>query len=349
MITFAVDAERLTRSRFAISRVAELTTGLEVLTHPERAPFAAGWVAQTRHRLAGPDLAVLVTLAECATWYVPDFLVPVPAEYEPTLAAELDAVAAMPPDLVREQLRLAFRIGPPPPEALRRTNSAPGRDPRAPLPTVVADVLAAGESALTACVAEQLDRCWTLVLADSWPALRRILDEDVRERAALAGRTGLAEIFGSLHPTLSWDGARVMLDRPWRIHVDVTPGLVLTPSIFLPSPAVWTGRPGQGMLGYPALGRGRVWAAPERAADRTGLLGLRRTGLLADLRAPRSTTDLAARHQLSPATVSYHLGRLHQAGLVARRQSGHSVLYQRTDQAAALLTAVGAPATGADD
>jgi DNA-binding transcriptional ArsR family regulator len=343
VITFAVDANRLARSRFAISRIAELTTGLEVLTHPERAPYAARWVAATRPRLDVAELAVLVALAECSSWYVPDFLVPVPAEYEPSLAVELDAVAAMPADLVRHQLRMAFRIGPPPPEALRRTRSAPGKDPRAPLPTVVADVLTAGESALTACVAEQLDLCWRLVMADSWPALRRILDEDVRERAALASRTGFGEIVGSLHPALSWDGEQVSLRVRFDLSVDAAPGLVLTPSIFLPRPAVWLGTPGQVMVGYPALGRGRVWAEPERSADRTGLLGLRRTALLADLRTPRSTTDLASRHRLSPATVSYHLGRLHQAGLVARRQAGHSVLYQRTDQADVLLTAVGGP------
>lgn len=349
MITFAVDANRLTRSRFAISRIAELTNGLEVLTHPERAPYAGGWVAATRPRLDGADLAVLVALAEHSSWYVPDFLVPVAGEYEPTLATELDAVAAMPADLVRNQLRMAFRIGPPPPEVLRSTGTAPGNDPRAPLPAVVADVLAAGESALTGCVAEQLDRCWRRVMADSWPALRRILDEDVRERAALASRVGFGEIVGSLHPALSWDGAQVSLRLPVDVSVDAAPGLVLTPSIFLPRPAVWLGTPGQVMVGYPALGRGRVWAEPERSADGTGLLGLRRAALLADLRTPRSTTDLATRHRLSPATVSYHLGRLRQAGLVARRQAGHSVLYQRTDQAAALLTAVGGPAAGEED
>ncbi|MFD9605185.1 MarR family transcriptional regulator [Streptomyces sp. NPDC059970] len=36
---------------------------------------------------------------------------------------------------------------------------------------------------------------------------------------------------------------------------------------------------------------------------------------------PASTAQLAAGHFLSPATVSYHLGVLHQAGLVARARS----------------------------
>jgi DNA-binding transcriptional ArsR family regulator len=342
VITLAVDAGRLVRSRFALSRLAELTNGLEVLARPERAPHARRWVEATRRRLDRPDVAVLFALVADATWYVPDFVVPVAGEYEPTLERELAGVAAMPAALVRYQLRMAFRIGPPPPDALRRSGAAPGTDPRAPLPAAVADVLAGGEAALTACVAEQLWRCWHSVMADSWPTVHRVLDEDVRHRAALAGRVGFGEIVAELHPGLHWDGARITLRLPYDVHVGAAPGLVLTPSVFLPRPAVWLGAPGQVMVGYPARGRGRVWAAPERPSDGAALLGSRRAALLADLDTPRSTTELAARHRLSPATVSYHLGRLLSAGLVARRQAGHSVLYAGTDRAVALLAAVDA-------
>lgn len=344
MISLAVNADRLTRSRFALSRLAELGNGLEVLAHPERAPYAQGWVTATRRRLDLADLAVLFALVEHASWYVPDFLVPIPGRYEPTLREELDAVAAMPAALVRYQLEMAFRIGSPPPDALVRSGAPAGRDPRAPLPAVVADVLAAGEAALTACVAEQLARCWRRVLAASWPTVRRILDDDVRHQAALASRVGFGEIVGNLHPKLTWDGSRVTLRLPVDVSLDGAPGLVLTPSVFLPRPALWLGTPGQVMIGYPARGRGQVWSAPPESADAADFLGPRRAALLADLAAPRSTTDLATRHGMSPPTVSYHLSRLRRAGLVARRQAGHSVLYQRTDRADALLDAVGAGA-----
>lgn len=343
-MTFGVDADRLSRSRFVLSRLVELSGGLEVLVHPDRAPYARGWVDRTRRRLDPSGVAVLLALVDHGSWYVPDFLVPVPDRYEPTLDDELAAVAAVPADLVRFQLEMAFQIGPPPPAAVERSRARPGRDPRWPLPVEVADVLATGgEAALTACVAEQLGRCWLATLAESWPAVRRALDEDVRYRAARASRVGFSEIVGDLHRKLRWDGAEVTLELPYDVRVDAVHGLVLTPSVFLPRPAVWLGSPGQVMVGYPARGRGLLWSGPAPAADEARVLGERRAALLADLDPPRSTTELASRHRLSPATVSYHLGRLRQAGLVARRQAGRSVLYERTARAADLLAALNPP------
>ncbi|HET6953740.1 MAG TPA: helix-turn-helix domain-containing protein [Acidimicrobiales bacterium] len=345
-MTFGVDADRLSRSRFVLSRLVELSNGLEVLIHPDRAPAARSWVMRTRRRLDPSGVAVLFALVDHGSWYVPDFLVPVPGRYEPSLEEELAAVAAMPTELARFQLEMAFRIGPPPPAALERSCASPGRDPRWPLPVPVRDVLAAGgEAALTACVAEQLRRCWTAALAESWPGLRRVLDDDVRHRAARASRVGFAEIVGDLHRKLCWDGARVTLELAYDVSVDADPGLVLSPSVFLPRPAVWLGSPGQVMVGYPARGRGQLWSRPAPTADEAHVIGVRRAALLADLDTPRSTTELATRHHLSPATVSYHLGRLRQAGLVARRQAGHNVLYERTHRAVDLLDALSQPAT----
>lgn len=273
-MTFGVDADRLSRSRFVLSRLVELSNGLEVLVHPDRAPYARGWVDRTRRRLDPSGVAVLLALVDHGSWYVPDFLVPVPDRYEPTLDDELAAVAAVPADLVRFQLEMAFQIGPPPPAAVERSRARPGRDPRWPLPVEVADVLATGgEAALTACVAEQLGRCWLATLAESWPAVRRALDEDVRHRAARASRVGFSEIVGDLHRKLRWDGAEVTLELPYDVRVDAVHGLVLTPSVFLPRPAVWLGSPGQVMVGYPARGRGLLWSGPAPAADEARVLG----------------------------------------------------------------------------
>lgn len=338
---FHADADRLARSRFALSRLVELTNGLEVLVHPERAPYARGWIERTRHRLDPSGIPVLWALVDHASWYVPDFIVPVPDIYAPSMEQELAAVAAMPEPLVRHQLEMAFQIGSPPAAAAERSRAGSGADPRAPLPRAIADLLSSGgEGALIACVADQLRRCWTVVLEESWPSVQRILDQDVRDRAALASRVGFAEIIGGLHPALAWDGSQVNLDAPYDVSVAASPGLVLTPSAFLHRPAVWLGLPGQVMIGYPARGRGQVWAVADPAGQQSELLGVRRAALLADLVTPRSTTELARRHGLSPATVSYHLGRLHQAGLVARRQDGHSVMYERTGRASGLLAAL---------
>jgi DNA-binding transcriptional ArsR family regulator len=60
------------------------------------------------------------------------------------------------------------------------------------------------------------------------------------------------------------------------------------------------------------------------------VLGRSRVSLLADLATPRTTTELAERHGMSASTVSYHLSRLHRAGLVLRKRQGKHVLYRRT-------------------
>lgn len=99
------------RSRFAPTRLAELSCALEVLTHPGRAPFARAWVASTRPRLDVDAVALVHALVEHDSPYVPDFLVPLPLEYEPSLETELATVAATPPVTVREQLAKTSRQG----------------------------------------------------------------------------------------------------------------------------------------------------------------------------------------------------------------------------------------------
>lgn len=320
MLTLHVGPEPLARSRFAVSRLAELSCALEVLTHPDRAPFALGWVRSVRPRLDPESVALVFALVEPDGYYVPDFLVPAPAGYEPALDSELAAVAATSPEVVGHQLARAFGTR---------------------LPRAVAEVLAGGgERAVAEVAADQLRRCWDAVLAESWPALRRVLDEDVRHRAARAAREGFGGILDGLHPTLNWDGARLTRATPYEATVDVRPGLILLPSVFLPWPALWNGTPDQVLIGYPARGRGTVWSPPATSpasVPGTPALGSRRLALLSDLTTARSTSELSSRHTLSPATVSYHLARLRSDGLVVSRREGHSVLYRATERAFALL------------
>ncbi|GAB1510194.1 helix-turn-helix domain-containing protein [Actinophytocola sp. KF-1] len=320
MLTVRVDAERLVRSRFALSRLAELSCALEVLTHPDRAPFARAWVAETRPRLDVGAVALVHALVEHDSPYVPDFLVPLPPGYEPDLDTELAAVAAAPADTVLRQLARTFPAGPP--------------------PAVTAVLDRGGARAVAEVAAAQLRHCWDVTLADTWPALRRVLDEDVRHRATQAARTGFDGLLADLHPMLGWDGARLTKPAAVDVTLDPAPGVVLTPSVFLPWPAVWAGTPADVLVGYPARGRGSVWAGPARVLG-PPVLGARRVALLADLGTPRSTAELASRHRLSPATVSYHLRRLFTDGLVTRRQDGHSVRYAATDGAGELLKAMG--------
>ncbi|GIJ30146.1 transcriptional regulator [Micromonospora qiuiae] len=339
MLTLHVDADRLVRSRFALSRLTEVTNALEVLAHPQRAPYARSWATRTRRLLDPNAVGVLFELVNAAAGYIPDFLSPLPDTYEPTLDEELAAVAATTAEEVHRQVRLAFRVGPPPPDLLERSPN--GRDPRPPLPAAVAEVLArGGEAALRDRVVDQLAHFWRLTQAEMWPALHRVLDEDVRHRATVATRTSLADILRTLDPRLTWDGDRLTLDSPFELSLDAAQGLILAPSAFLPRPALYLGTAGRVMVGYPARGRGQVWSVPGPAGEQAGILGARRAALLTDLGTPLTTTELAMRHGISPATVSYHLGRLRRAGLVVSRRHGHEVRYERTRSAADVLRAL---------
>jgi DNA-binding transcriptional ArsR family regulator len=61
--------------------------------------------------------------------------------------------------------------------------------------------------------------------------------------------------------------------------------------------------------------------------------------VLADLDAPRTTTELARRLGMSPGGVSQHLAALRDAGLVSAQRNGRSVLYCRSPLADELVTA----------
>ena len=113
------------------------------------------------------------------------------------------------------------------------------------------------------------------------------------------------------------------------------------PSAFVwPKLAAITQGPWQPTLIYPARGVGTLWepggpAAPDTLA---ALLGGRRAAVLADLDAPRSTTELAQRLALPPASVSQHLAVLRDAGLVDANRVGRVVLYARTRRGDSLTT-----------
>jgi DNA-binding transcriptional ArsR family regulator len=93
-------------------------------------------------------------------------------------------------------------------------------------------------------------------------------------------------------------------------------------------------------LVYPSRGIETLWKdaapAPEGLAR---LLGATRATVLADLAAPRSTSEVAERLQISPATASHHLTALRHAGRATGRREGRAVRYVRTPLGDALAAA----------
>ncbi len=84
-------------------------------------------------------------------------------------------------------------------------------------------------------------------------------------------------------------------------------------------------------------GAARLWEPATRSPTIARLLGSDRASVLAETLVPSTTSGLAQRVGLAPATLSEHLTVLRDAGLVTATRRGREVLYRQTPLAAALL------------
>ncbi|MFF8881534.1 ArsR/SmtB family transcription factor [Streptomyces flaveolus] len=323
MIELTLDATGLARSRFAVSPLAEVAATL-LPWGLQPSPGAAPWVARARRVLRRARLPLLSALALDGPGYVPDFLSPLPSGSSPTVEEELARVRHTPPGRVLAELE-ALHGG-------RPVNGLAGTE----LPGEVRRAMARGGAHVARQAADELRRFWDLAFAPHWEAAKAVLDAEVDRCAGVLARQGAARLFDSLHPGVRWADGTLHVDSRLRIVLPDVPLVVVVPSVVTPRPAAHVDptydedRPPT--LVYPvretAIADALAPAAPS--AEMAQLLGPTRAGLLAALTRPATTAELAARHFLSPATVSYHLGVLHRAGLVTRSRTGRSVLYHRT-------------------
>jgi DNA-binding transcriptional ArsR family regulator len=174
---------------------------------------------------------------------------------------------------------------------------------------------------------------WERAIEPRWPRIRAFLDADVAHRARRLAEGGPAALFADLHPGVSWadDHLDVASDRDATIELGGQ-GVVLMPSAFQwARPATLDLAPWQPTLIYPARGIATLWDDGAHVPDALArLLGATRAAMLTRLDAPRSTTELAQRLDISPATGSHHLTALRDAGLATGRREGRAVLYVRT-------------------
>lgn len=320
MIVVDLDAPTVAAIRLAASPLAETAAVLRLCASGRRDAVFGDVGAPARAVLADRDVALLAAVVPPGgTGYFPDFLTPTPLVDGDSITGQLEAVRWTPGGEVHQQV-VVERF------ADRR------------LPREVARAVSDGSFARRA--AYGLDLVWRSVLRDRWPNLRRLLDADIARRLQSIGRFGVARTIGTLHPDVRFDGRTLSVRMPpWneRGRLERTE-LVLTPSLFgWPRVSPQLCRAGAAVLRYPAHGVG-LGRQGDRQSAVAALIGATRSALLADLDTPRSTAALSERHRLSSATVSYHLGILHECGLVLRTRAGHTVLYERSPRAALLLS-----------
>ncbi|GAA0448423.1 transcriptional regulator [Actinoplanes capillaceus] len=324
MLKLEFSAQDMAQTRFARSPLWEVVTSVQSLKDPKRHVLHANWSRSAGRELkaAGVDFALLSALVPIPSFYVPDFLTPVPHTAAPSIEEELAGVAATPPAVLRADLE---RL----PHPWHPFVTALHRHPEAGLERLVAEI----------------QDYWRVALLPHWPRITRLLDGEVLHRSWALAQGGAAALFQGLHAQVSWEHATLRVAHPayeaTRV-LDTGHGLVLVPSVFV-WPGVFTqsSPPGQAGLVYPPRAVGELWSRSGQpvASALTRVIGRSRARLLTQLAVPASTFELSDRLGMSAPNVSHHLTVLREAGLVTAHRAGHSVLYLRTPAADTLIAA----------
>ncbi|MFC4591993.1 ArsR/SmtB family transcription factor [Sphaerisporangium corydalis] len=310
----------LSRSRFAVSPLAETLSCLIALHRGRSEPWIARWLArhQTGYRdwLADNEVAAGLLPLLAATKWLPDFVAVPPLDGVRTrLADELIVVAA------HTDAEIAAMTG----HAVAASWE--------PCDT---DWLHLG--GLGPRVAAMLDEGWARFVAPDWPRRRMVLERDIMHRAGLLAAYGWQHAIKDMTPTSAWvdDDAILFSHQEFPDRWIDEDGLIFVPHT--PGGGSWTcERPPHYALVYPARGAaaGQDDGHPDVISR---LLGSGRAHILRELTRPATSTQLAQVLDLSLGTVSAHLAVLRDAGVVAGSRAGRHVIYHLTDRGESLLT-----------
>ena len=278
MITYRFTTEDLLHIRFAISPLFDLTWSTNTLRDPARRSLHLPWVRAARQRLEGLDWRLLGALAADSGGYVPGLhRAAADARRWPTWRGSSSACARRRPSAWPRRSPGASRAIRRPPSS-RRCSTTP--------------------SACSSVLVEQMRAYWQRALAPWWPAIRAVLEADIHDRARRLSAGGALSVFCDLHPTVRWHDGQIEVDRRHEQHVELGGrGMLLVPAAFAwPDVFALTDEPWEKALVYTPRGVGELWAPAEDGDPDAlaALLGGRRAEILAALRAPAATSDLAA-------------------------------------------------------
>ncbi|MEV7401759.1 winged helix-turn-helix domain-containing protein [Streptomyces sp. NPDC091267] len=316
MVLLRLSSLALSRSRFALSPLAETLGSMSVLTKPCSDPWLLPWY--TRHHDAfraaldaDPFAKGLVELIG-STKYLPGYVtLPPSGGMRTALADELAPVAAARDEAVRADLEAAV------------THSWQRHDLRW--------LTGHGWGARTA---DLFRYTWhTHVVAD-WPRRRALLERDVSYRAGLLAAYGWPRALQQMNRRSAWVGTDAIRfsHQPGPDRVVGEDGMLFVPVCVTSGTWLSEEPPDRYALVYPARGAAAVDPGrrePERALAR--LIGTGRAVVLHELARPATSTELAGRLGQSLGTVGGHLAVLRDADLIAGTRVGRRVVYRRTE------------------
>ncbi|WP_037607144.1 DUF5937 family protein [Streptacidiphilus rugosus] len=333
------------RLLFAASPLAELTSMLHVLAAPPHHPASLSWGVKVRAGLPA-ELAERLGEAEFL-WRSSraDFLLP--ARPAATLAEELDAVDAIDDDrYVSAALvttcgsdRLWFGTPSPLADDGSRGRALELANARGPQQAAFAERLLADPPTVRARVRRTLEACGPAFFDETWARIRPQLAADLRLKADLLARRGLAETLASVSAAVSVEQDREGGRR--RIVVDklqdnqasaVGQGVTLIPSVFGDPHLVCVHARGwRPVLQYPVASAAAAPPVPLELV-RLRLEALAhpvRIRLIRTLaRGAHTTGELASAWELTAPEVSRHLAVLRRAGLLTADRRGRYVHYE---------------------
>jgi len=340
------------RLLFAVSPLAELTAMLHVLAASSHHPDSASWAVRTRAALR-PELAERLAEAEFL-WRSSraDFLLP--ARPGATLADDLDAVDALDDDTyVSSALvttcgsdRMLFGL----PSALS-DSAVQGRTldlarARGPQQAAFAERLMADPAAVRARVRRTLEACGPAFFTASWQQIRPRLAADLRLKADLLARRGVADLLHGVSSAISLDQERqrIVVDKLQDNSTTAAgDGVTFIPSLFGSPHLMCVHAPGwRPVVQYPLPVPEVAPPVPmelmqQRLEALSHPLRIRLVRTLA--RGAHTTGELASAWELSAPEVSRHLAVLRRAGLLTALRRGRYVHYELdTDATAALGT-----------
>jgi DNA-binding transcriptional ArsR family regulator len=310
MFTIRFGPADLAQVRFAISPLLEVWQSVRALQNPAARALHLSWLADAADRVADLDLAMLFAL-QPVSGCSPDFIHPPPAAPVVEFEDELALMLSTPPERVSFEISQVY--GGAVPKVLRSFVERPD--------------IAVGE------LGELLCAYWQRAVAPHWVRIRSVLEGDVLHRARQSADGGAKSLFADIDEKVRYVDSRLLLDKPWDGSIELNGrGLLLVPSVFVwPALVLIDEGPWQPTLIYAARGSALLWEPAPAAPDSlAALIGHRRASILASLDAPRSTTELARRLEVSPGSISQHLAVLRNAGLITRHRLGRVVLYGRS-------------------
>jgi Predicted transcriptional regulators len=327
MTLLRLSSAALSRSRFAVSPLAETVSCLIALQLKRSEPWVTRWLgtyqAEYRTWLAENAAARGLVPLLAATKWLPDFVaIPPRAGLQTRLADELTAVSA------HTDAEIIAMVG----DAVAAS--------WAPCDTGWLDLGDLGTR-----VSAVLEEAWSRFVKPDWPQRRTVLERDIVHRAGVLAAYGWQHAVEDMAPIVGWVGSDAILfshqEYPDR-WIDEQ-GLIFVPHT--PGGGAWMCEsPPHFALVYPARGSAaEISGGGSAAADK--LLGPGRARVLRELIRPATSSQLAVTLGLSLGTVSAHLAVLRETGVVIGSRAGRNVVYRLTERGEGLLALLCDPAT----